>query len=244
MSPGPGAEGPGRPRPWTLCFDIGGTSVKSRVMDPTGQVIGEPVRRPTPRPATPDALLATLGGIAEGQSYNRVSGGFPGVVVDGVTYTAPNLDDGWAEFDLGPRMEALLGARVRLANDADLAGLGVIEGQGVELMITLGTGMGAGHYLDGRLVANLELGHHPSGLDGETYEEQVCDAVLKRIGEPAWKKRVMAIIDQLRPIWNFRRLYVGGGNARLLRQADMASDVQLVDNTAGVLGALRLWDRA
>ncbi len=243
MSQGAGAVGPGNPHPWTLCFDIGGTNIKSRVMDPMGQVIGEPLRRPTPRPAKPESLLATLGGVAQGQSYHRVSVGFPGVVVDGVTHTAPNLDDGWAGFDLAEAMEALLDAPVRLANDADLAGLGVIEGQGVELMLTLGTGMGAGQYLDGRLVPNLELGHHPSGFDGETYEEQVCDAVLKRIGEQAWKQRVMVIIGQLRPIWNFRRLYVGGGNARLLRQEDMDPDVELVDNTAGVLGALRLWDR-
>jgi len=240
MSPVSADEGGRR---WTLCFDIGGTSVKSRVMDPTGRVIGEPIRRPTPRPATPSALLGVLGEIAVGQVYDRVSAGFPGVVADGVTRTAPNLDDGWAGFALGERVETLLGAPVRLANDADLAGLGVIDGQGVELMITLGTGLGSGHYLDGRLVPNLELGHHPSGIDGETYEERVADAVLKRIGEPAWKARVAVIIDQLRPIWNFRRLYVGGGNARLLQPGDMAPDVKLVDNTAGVLGALRLWDR-
>ncbi len=229
-------------RPWTLCFDIGGTNVKSRVMGPGGETLGEPVKRPTPRPATPEALLATLTAIAKGMSFHRVSAGFPGVVVGGVTKTAPNLDDGWAGCGLGARMEALLGAPVRLANDADLAGLGVIEGQDVEMMLTLGTGLGSGVYVDGTLVPNLELGHHPSGIDGETYEDRLDDAVLKRIGEPAWRQRVMAMIDQIRPIWNFRRLYLGGGNARLLRPADMPADVQLVDNTAGVLGALRLWE--
>jgi polyphosphate glucokinase len=228
--------------PWTLCFDIGGTSVKARVMAPGGSIIGEPIKRPTPRPATPESLIATLTPIAETLSYNRVSAGFPGVVVNGVTKTAPNLDDGWAGFALGSRLAALLGAPVRLANDAELAGLGVIEGEAVEMMLTLGTGLGAGLYVDGTLVPNLELGHHPSGMADETYEERVGDAVLKRIGEQPWRQRVMAIIDQIRPIWNFRRLYLGGGNARLLRQADMAADVLLVDNTAGVLGALRLWE--
>ncbi|RLB48377.1 MAG: ROK family protein [Deltaproteobacteria bacterium] len=231
-------------RPWTLCIDIGGTHVKSRVMGPGGEVVGTPVKRPTPRPATPEALLAIVTAIAETLSFDRVSAGFPGVVVGGVTKTAPNLDVGWAGFALGSRLEALLGAPVRLANDADVAGLGVIEGEAVEMMLTLGTGLGAGLYVDGTLVPNLELGHHPSGINAETYEERVGDAVLKRIGEPAWRQRVMAIVEQIRPIWNFRRLYLGGGNARLLRQADMPADVQLVDNTAGVLGALRLWEPA
>jgi len=63
-------------------------------------------------------------------------------------------------------------------NDADLQGYGVIAGQGVELALTLGTGLGAGLYVDGRLVPNLELGHHPWKKE-KTYEERLSDWIAK-----------------------------------------------------------------
>lgn len=225
----------------TLCIDIGGTGIKAIVLGPDGSPVTERTRLETPDPAVPDAVLAVLEEIAKGQGeFDQVSIGFPGVVKDGMTWTAPNLDEGWAGVELAAEMERRLGKPVRVANDADIQGLGVIEGKGFEMVITFGTGMGSGLYMDGRCVPNLEFGHHPFG-NGETYEDRVANRVRKRIGNQRWNKRVRKIIAQLEPIFNYRRLYIGGGNARHLETDRLPENVTVVDNMAGLLGGIKLW---
>jgi polyphosphate glucokinase len=225
----------------TLCIDIGGTGIKAIVLGPDGSTITQRTRVETPDPAVPDAVLAVLDDIAKGQGeFDRVSIGFPGVVKDGMTWTAPNLDEGWAGVELSAEVERRLGKPVRVANDADIQGLGVIEGKGFEMVVTLGTGMGSGLYLDGRCVPNLELGHHPF-RKGETYEDRIANRVRKRIGNQRWNKRVRAMIAQLEPIFNYRRLYIGGGNARHLETDRLPENVTVVDNMAGLLGGIKLW---
>jgi polyphosphate glucokinase len=224
----------------TLCIDIGGTNIKAEVLDDEGRAYGEPQRVATPRPAEPDPVLAAIEQVAHGREFEQVSVGFPGVVRQGVTLTAPNLDAGWGGFALASTLEARLGRPARVCNDADLAGLALIEGRDVEMVLTLGTGMGAGLYVDGRLVPNLELGHHPFG-DGRSYEDRISDRELALVGLEEWKRRVHETIAQIRPIWNFRTLYLGGGNARHFTQGELPSDVVLADNRAGVMGGVRLW---
>jgi polyphosphate glucokinase len=179
----------------TLCIDIGGTGIKAIVLGPDGSTITQRTRVETPDPAVPDAVLAVLDDIAKGQGeFDRVSIGFPGVVKDGMTWTAPNLDEGWTGVEFAAEMERRLGKPVRVANDADIQGLGVIEGKGFEMVVTLGTGMGSGLYLDGRCVPNLELGHHPF-RKGETYEDRIANRVRTRIGHQRWNTRVRASLD-------------------------------------------------
>lgn len=225
----------------TLCIDIGGTGTKVMVVGDDGEALSEHRRLPTPRPATPEALLATIAELQTGLDYERVSVGFPGVVEDGITRTAPNLDPAWADFPLADTLASRLGRPVRAANDAGVQGLGVIEGRGTEVVVTLGTGMGFGLYVDGRYVPNVELGHHPL-RDGWSYEQLVCDAELKAIGEGPWKERVRVALAQMRHTFNYRVLYLGGGNARLFRADEVPPGVRLVDNVAGVLGGVRLWE--
>jgi polyphosphate glucokinase len=165
------------------------------------------------------------------------------VVEAGITRTAPNLGPGWVDLPLAARLEEQLGKPVRAANDAGVQGLAVIERQGTEIVVTLGTGMGFALYIDGRYVPNIELGHHPF-RNRRTYEERVCDAALHRIGTRRWKRRVRQVVDQLGPIFNFRKLYLGGGNARHLVTDDLPDNVVVVDNVAGMLGGVRLWDDA
>ena len=228
----------------TLCVDIGGSGIKAIVVDPVGAPLTERIRLETPSPAVPAAVLEVLAEvirtIAAASAYDRVSIGFPGVVADGITKTAPNLDLSWAGFAMVSAVEKLTGKPVRMANDADIQGLAVIEGQGLEMLITLGTGFGCGLYIDGRYVPNLELGHHP-WRKGATYEERTSNAVRKRIGKKRWNKRVREAIAELEPIFNYRRLYVGGGNAKHVDAAELPANVTLVDNVAGLLGGIKLW---
>ncbi|NUQ78378.1 MAG: ROK family protein [Polyangiaceae bacterium] len=225
----------------TLCIDIGGTGIKAIVLDREGKPLSERGRVETPDPAVPPAVLSILEELARGQGeFDRISIGFPGVVIEGVTFTAPNLDPSWADFPLASEIEKLFQKPARIANDADIQGLAVIEGTGVEMLITLGTGMGAGLYIDGRLVPNLELGHHPFRND-KTYEERVCNAERKRIGNEKWNRRVRQVVKQLGPIFNYRVLYVGGGNARHLEANRLPKNIRIVENVAGLLGGIRLW---
>jgi polyphosphate glucokinase len=226
----------------TLCIDIGGTGIKAIVLDDSGAAKTERARIETPQPAEPDAVLAVVDELVRAQGeFDRVSVGFPGVVLDGVTKTAPNLDQSWAGFPIADELQRRTGKPVRVANDAGIQGLGVIEGKGLEMVITLGTGMGCGLYIDGRYVPNLELAHHFCKND-ETYEERISNAARKRIGKKKWNKRVRRIIAMLEPIFNYRKLYIGGGNAKHLEPEGLPENVQIVDNVAGLMGGIKLWN--
>lgn len=224
----------------TLAVDIGGSGIKVMVLDENGKPLTERARQETPRPAKPAPILKIIVELAATQGdFDRVSVGFPGVVHDGVTHTAPNLDPEWQGFNLAAELSRLLDKPVRVANDADVQGYGAISGHGLELVLTLGTGLGSALFINGRLVPNLELAHHPF-RKGETYEQQVGRAALDKVGKAKWNKRVRRMIDQLDKTINYRSLYIGGGNAKKL-VGDLPSNVKTVSNEAGLLGGIALW---
>ncbi len=225
----------------TLSIDIGGSGIKGMVLDPDGEPVSERHRIPTPRPATPDAVLETVGElIGHFDDFERISVGFPGVVRFGVVSTGVNFDGDWSDVPLVRRIESLAGKPCRAANDADVQGYGVIEGRGVEMVLTLGTGMGSAVFTNGHLAANLELGHHPLA-EGKSYEEWVGQAARDALGDEAWNQWVRRAIDQILPIWNPSTLYLGGGNAKHLT-FDLPDGVRIVPNVAGILGGIRLWE--
>ncbi len=226
----------------TLAVDIGGGSIKICVLDGQGAPLTETLSRPTPASAEPEAVFTLVHDMADTlPPHRRVSVGFPGVVKNGIAQNAPNLgNEFWSGVRINERLTHLLQRPVRAVNDADLQGLGVVGGKGVELVLTLGTGMGAALFTDGVLVPNLELGHHPL-RDGQTYEDLVRDSELKRIGPVEWTARVLSAIAQLEPIFNYDILHLGGGNVRHL-QAKLPDNVQLFPLTKAMRGALKLWD--
>jgi polyphosphate glucokinase len=231
------------PKPITLVIDIGGTGIKMLPVDADGNALGKRCRELTPRPAHPGPVLKVIAAMMGTQpAFDRVSMGFPGVIVRGVAKTAPNLDTlAWHGFDLQAAMGDLTAKPVRIINDADLQGYGVIDGRGLEMVLTLGTGLGSALYIDGHLVPNLELGHHPF-KKGETYEQRISDAELERIGKKRFCKRVSEMLDQLRPIFNYDRLYLGGGNAKVLDPAQLPAEVKLFKNEQGLTGGVLLWE--
>lgn len=226
----------------TLAVDIGGGSIKVLALNDQGAAVTEILAQPTPAPATPEAVFALIHDMADTlPPHRRVSVGFPGVVKDGVALNAPNMgDELWCRVPLAERLAQLLQRPVRAVNDADLQGLGVVEGTGVELVLTLGTGMGAALFTEGVLVPNLELGHHPL-RDGKTYEDLVRDSELKRIGPVEWTARVLSAIEQIEPIFNYDTLHLGGGNVEHL-QADLPDNARAFSLAEAMRGALKLWD--
>lgn len=227
-----------------LAIDIGGSGLKATVLDAAGAALCDRVRIDTPVGSPPDAIVALLVELVrELPPYDRVAVGFPGMVRDGVVRTAPNLGhDAWHGFALAAALEQALDRPVRVANDADVHGFAVVRGRGVEMVITLGTGFGTALYENGRLCPHLEVSQQPF-RKGETYDQQLGNAARKRIGNAKWQRRVLRAIDNLRKLTHFDRLYVGGGNARRL-DAELPADVELVDNSAGLVGGSGLWRHA
>lgn len=226
--------------PRTLAIDIGGTGLKLLVLDAQGNPLCERIRVETPRPATPDAVLAQLITlIAQAGTFDRVSVGFPGVVKSGVIATAPNLHPTFTDFPLMAELERRTGKPVRVLNDAGVQGLGVITGRGTEMVLTLGTGMGCALFVDGRYVPNLELAHHPFKKN-TTYEEYIGNAAFEVVGKRKWRLRVLRVLAQIQPIFNPDHIFLGGGNAKHWKGV-LPANVSIVENTAGLLGGIKLW---
>ena len=224
----------------TLSIDIGGSGIKAMVLSADGTPLTERNRVDTPQPAKPEPVIKAIVEIAASKgNFDRVSVGFPGVVRKGVIGTAVNLDPDWVNFDLGTTLADKLGKPVRVANDADIQGLGAISGQGVELVITLGTGFGSALFLDGKLVPNLELGHHQF-RKGETYEEELGRASYDKLGKKRWNSRLEKAIASLEHAFNYDYLYIGGGNASKIT-FELPPNVKTVPNISGILGGIALW---
>jgi polyphosphate glucokinase len=225
----------------TLAIDVGGTGLKASVVDDKGELLTERVRVDTPVGAAPQEIVAVLNRLVTPLGpYDRVSVGFPGVVRDGRVLTAANLgNDGWRRFDLAGALAAALGKPVRVANDADVQGLAVIAGKGVEMVITLGTGFGTGLYLNGKLGPHLELAHHPF-RNGETYDQQLGNVARKKVGLERWNRRVKKALTNIRTLTTFDHLYIGGGNAKRIDFA-LDPDITIVSNEAGLIGGVALW---
>jgi polyphosphate glucokinase len=228
--------------PTTLCIDVGGTGIKTMLVSAQGKPLGESARVDTPQPATRKAMADALRTIVpDGRSYDRISVGFPGVVKSGVVLTAPNLDPSWAGFDLAGAIAEICGKPTRVLNDAGVQGYGAIRGRGVEVCITLGTGMGFALFMDGAYVPNIELGHHPF-RKGKTYEDVLGKKALARLGKKRWNRMLARAIAQIEHTFNFDTLYVGGGNSAKVT-IELPPNVKRVENVSGLLGGVKLWQR-
>ena len=228
--------------PRTLAVDIGGSGVKTMLLDEQGKPLTDRLRGKTPDPSTPKAIIAMIADFAkELGEFDRVSVGFPGVIKKGVVYTAANLDKKWVEFPFADELSKQLGKPVRVANDAVVQGMGGVSGIGVEMVITLGTGMGAGLYIDGIPIPSLEMGHHPF-RNGKTYEDYLGRRALAKEGRKKWNKRLAEAIDQLYRVFYYDRLYIGGGNAAKIT-IKLPQNARVISNEEGILGGIKLWER-
>jgi polyphosphate glucokinase len=151
------------------------------------------------------------------------------------------LLEAWTGFDLQGALATTLGRPTKVANDADMQGAAVVKGKGLELVVTLGTGVGTGLFYQGQLTPHLELAHHPFRHD-ETYNEQLGDTTRKRIGSKKWNQRVELMMQVLHDLLFYDQLYLGGGNSEKITLA-LPPKVTLVDNNAGILGGIKLWER-
>jgi polyphosphate glucokinase len=247
----------GRGLPRTLSFDIGGTGLKASVLSKDGELLHTPVRTPTPYPLRPEQLVSNLVELTTGlPSFQRVSAGFPGMVRGGHLLSAPHfispagpfgtptpeLEKAWADFDLQQALETALGRPCRVANDADVQGSALVKGEGLEFVITLGTGVGTALFWRGKLAPHIELAHHPLGKNGRSYNEVLGEAAFQKVGHKKWNSRVASMLTVAKNLVFFDHCYIGGGNSTKVR-IDLPADVSLASNTAGIIGGVKLWER-
>ncbi|GEA86280.1 ROK family protein [Cellulomonas cellasea] len=257
--PAPVAPGPGGRASFTLAVDCGGGGIKASVLDAAGTLHAPAVRVPTPYPLPPDRPVETIASIADGlPRAGRATVGMPGMVRHGVvvatphyvtrsgphTRVDPDLVALWSGCDIGALLEAKLGMPTLVLNDAEVHGAGVVSGTGVELVLTLGTGLGSALFDGGVLAPHLELSHAPVRRD-TTYDSYIGQIERARLGNGLWSRRVRRVVDGLRPVFLWDRLYLGGGNARQITPqvlARLGDDVVVVPNQAGIVGGVRAWD--
>jgi polyphosphate glucokinase len=240
----------------TLAIDIGGTGLKASVLDSAGELEHDRVRIPTPYPLSPQKLVTVLEDLIKPlPPFDRVSVGFPGMVRDGQILSAPHfvspegpegipvpkLVSAWARFNLETELARVTGKPTKVANDADVQGAAVVSGTGFETVLTLGTGVGSAFFLHGQLLPHFEFAHTPFRKGG-TYNEELGEAARKAIGTKKWQRRVLEAVDTFRALVFFDHLFIGGGNSSRLT-VELPPDVSLVDNRAGLMGGIKLWER-
>ena len=226
--------------PITMTIDIGGSGLKAMLLDAKGVPVSERQRVVTPVVPTPQAVLEGLDELRKLMGkFDRVSVGFPGVVKHGCTFLGFNLHPLWAGgFPLQAELEKRWKKPVRVGNDADVAGYGAIKGDGVELVLTLGTGLGAALFTSGHLCPGLELGHHP--WRKKTYEDYIGRRGLDKYGKERWNVLLQEAIQQTEALFNWDHLYLGGGNTKKMTFLP-GKNVEIVSNETGLLGGVYLW---
>ena len=241
---------------FTLSIDCGGSFIKSCVLDQEGTMHAAPSRVETPYPLSTDRFLDTLSEIANSlpQAF-RATVGIPGMIRNGVvvstphyineagphTRLSPELQAEWWGFDAQAAIAKKLGIPTRVFNDAEVHAAGVITGTGLEVVMTLGTGLGFSVFHGGKLSPHFELSH-ATVRRNTTYDTWIGDRERRRMGNTFWSRRVRLMVSELRPVFLWDRLYIGGGNSHSIQQRDLAlmgDDIVIVPNSAGVAGGVR-----
>ncbi len=234
-----------------LGIDIGGTGIKGAPVNlATGEFLADRIRILTPSPATPKAVAETVVKLLDQMGVDGPVGmTLPAVVSRGVARTAANIDQGWLGLDAVDLFTKATGRQIAVINDADAAGIAEVRfgagagRSGVIIMVTLGTGIGSGLFLDGKLVPNTELGHlHLHHGDAEDW---AADSVREK-EDLSWEefgKRVDSYLELIQRLFWPDLIIIGGG---VSKKADkflphVKIDTEVVaaklQNDAGIVGA-------
>lgn len=241
----------------TLAIDCGGSGIKGAILDQHGQMVSDRYRVPVRYPMAPEDFVGALDDVADhGGAFDRATIGVPGMVRHGVIITTPHymtvagphseidptLREAWSRWPVQSVLAEHWQRPVRVLNDAQVHGAAVVSGQGLEVMLTLGTGLGCAVFDEGQVVPKLEMSR-ATVRKGVIYDEWIGAAARQRLGNKKWSKRVLTMINELRPVFVWDRLYLGGGETKRVRYP-LPADVTPVANIAGIGGGVRVWDLA
>jgi polyphosphate glucokinase len=232
--------------------DIGGSGIKGAPVDlEHGDLAAERHKLLTPRPATPEAVAECVGEVVEHFGWpGPVGATFPGVVTNGTTRTAANVDKGWIGLHAEKLLADRIGAPVTLINDADAAGIaettfGAGRGRtGTVIVLTFGTGIGSAVFVGGRLLPNTELGHLE--LNGHDAEKNASSKAKEEedLSWEHWARRVQKYLAHVEMLFSPELFVIGGGVSRkaakfLPHIKGIAAEIvpAALLNNAGIVGA-------
>jgi len=239
-----------------LAIDIGATNVKFSHVNEEGDLLRTVRRRPTPYPCTPDRLIEFLEERIAKSGCRRVGVGFPGdyrhghVVKPGNlsrpggigTDVDPAIEAAWEGFALEDALRAASGRDVRVVNDASLAALGCFEGTGVELVLTLGTGLGLALGHDGVLQSVRDVGAEI--FEGDLTYDQTLGERARSMDEARWTENLLTVVARFAKEFSASVVHLAGGNARRVTPDEFESfefRVVINGNEAPIRGAARLF---
>ena len=235
-----------------LGIDVGGTGIKAAIVDTqTGELVSERIRILTPKPATPEAVGATLKELVKQHQWSGPIGiGFPAAIQRGVVRTAANIDKSFIGLPIAEYFSQQTDNPVYIANDADVAGLAEMRfgaGKdigGVVLIVTIGTGLGTALFIDGHLLPNSELGHLllENGVEAEKYASETV-RVTKELKWKDWGTRFDLYLTTMEKLLWPDLIVLGGGVSAKLHKfsSQITTQVPVIAasflNQAGIVGA-------
>ena len=234
-----------------LGFDVGGTGIKAALIDiKEGKLVTEKMRELTPKPAEPKAVAKVIAQMFERFEYDGPVGcGFPAIIHHGIAKSAANIAKSWINVDIEKLFSKACGVPFHVANDADVAGLAEVrfgkasDVKGTIIVLTIGTGIGSGLFLNGKLIPNTEFGH--LYFKDSIYEHYISNVVRKRekLSWEEWATRFDGYLQHLEKLFSPDLFILGGGASKKFDkyQHMFTVDTQVVpaeyQNDAGVLGA-------
>ncbi|MDO5726608.1 MAG: ROK family protein [Bowdeniella nasicola] len=242
----------------TLAIDCGGGGIKASVLGDDGVMHAQPVRTVTPYPLSPARLVTIICELADQlPPAARLTVGMPGMIRRGVVVYTPHyickagprtridpaLETAWSGFDIQTALTEALNVPALVLNDAEVHACGVVIGTGLEVVLTLGTGVGNAIFDAGVLQAHAELSAAPLKW-GLTYDDYLGEHERLRLGDAHWSRRVRQVVEALEPVFHWDRLYLGGGNARRItptNAARLGRKTMIIPNAAGISGGVRAW---
>jgi len=241
-----------------LGIDVGGSEIKYALAHPSsGVLVGEPRSIATPRDFGVEEMTEAILGLASELAPNAAVGvGLPAAISQGRVLSPPTAREfgGWVGYDLAGALSKAHGAPIRVANDADVAGLAELafgagkSRKGVVLMLTLGTGVGSALFHDGILVPNTELGKLYLQSSDDVAEHHVASRIKTELNLSweEWSARLSLYLEQIDRLFCPELVILGGGISReadqFLSRLSIRGEIRAAElvNNAGIVGAARL----
>jgi len=205
-----------------LGIDIGGSGMKGAIVNSlTGELLSKRFRIPTPASRKPEDMAQVFKEIVNHFNHNGPVGcGFPTLIKHGVCKSHGNLHSDWENLNVKELFSKACGLPVTVINDADAAGYAVMnygigKGKtGLVIMITIGTGLGSGAFLDGELIPNFELGQIPYKKYTKI-ENWAANSARKRekLSFKDWGKRFNTFLELVELLVCPDLIILGGGTS-------------------------------
>jgi polyphosphate glucokinase len=239
-----------------LAIDIGATNIKFCRVDSRGELLESVRRKPTPYPCSPERLVELLGDRILHSDVSKVGVGFPGEFDDGhvvqpgnlsrpggvATDVDPELEARWIGFPLQEALGKKVHRDVRVVNDAKLAALGCVTGEGIEVVLTLGTGLGLALCVEGTMRRVRDVGREVF-RDGHTFDQLIGER-SRATDEGVWLGYLHDVIEMFGHEFGANIVHLAGGNARRIEPdqfPDLPFRIVINGNQAPLRGAARLF---